>query len=141
MSRGDRFREVLEKRAAEAVDEAIEPRPVTGGLRERRIEWLSLGLSVVILGISYIFGGDALRVIFPLAAGGLLLVSAVLQKIIKNWNVSIITWALGAVLTAFGITHTIRLFQPENGFQFIYFLGSLVILAGLLILLQIFRRA
>jgi hypothetical protein len=146
---------VIEEQAAEfvtdAARDALEPQPKAGGLRERRIEWVTWGLSVMILGISIIFGGnkplsrdnDGLWLAFPLGAGGLMLISAVLQKILKNWNVSVITWFFGVLLLAAGIERFVAIWiiQDRQFFSFTYFLGSLVILAGLIILLQIFRRA
>ena len=122
--------------------EALEPQPKAGGLRERRIEWVTWGISIIIMGVSFLIGGDALTLVFPLLAGGLMLFSAVLQKILRNWNVSFITWGLGIILTAVGIERFIALFITLNRkFNPIFLVGGLIIITGLVVLLQIFRRA
>jgi hypothetical protein len=122
--------------------EALEPQPKAGGLRERRIEWVTWGISIIILGVSFLIGGDALTLVFPLLAGGLMLFSAVLQKILRNWNVSFITWGLGTILAAVGIERFIALFITLNrAFNPIFLVGGLIIITGLVVLLQIFRRA
>jgi len=149
--RSDRFRSVIEERAADAVmDKATEalqrkePRPKgpAGGLRERRIEWVTWGISIIILGVCFVIGGDALTLIFPLLAGGLMLFSATLQKILKNWNVSFITWGLGVILAAVGIERFIALFVTlDRTFNPIFLVGGLIIITGFVVLLQIFRRA
>jgi len=77
--------------------------------------------------------------LFPLLAGGLMLFSAVLQKILKNWNVSFITWGLGIILAAVCIERFIALFITLNRkFNPIFLVGGLIIITGLVVLLQIF---
>jgi hypothetical protein len=111
-------------------------------LRERRIEWVTWGISIIILGVCFVIGGDALTLIFPLLAGGLMLFSATLQKILKNWNVSFITWGLGVILAAVGIERFIALFVTlDRTFNPIFLVGGLIIITGFVVLLQIFRRA
>jgi hypothetical protein len=160
--RSDRFRRSITEPVADAAADAAvdaasgaarrifsrQPRE-TGGLREKRIEWVTWGISVIVLGITVLVGvgtpigqNDALWFIFPAAAGGLMMLSAVLQKIIRNWNVSIFTWTISALLMALAVERFVALFITLNrSFRPIYYLGGLILIVGFVILLQIFRRA
>lgn len=160
--RSDRFRRSITEPVANAATDAAvgaasdaaskifarKPRE-SGGLREKRIEWVTWGVSVIILGITVLVGvgtpigmNDALWFIFPASAGGLMLLSAVLQKIIRNWNVSIFTWTISALLMALAVERFVALFITLNrAFKPVYYFGGLILIVGFVILLQIFRRA
>ena len=135
----ERYRRILDE--GDKLESDAAPRR-RRGILERQVEWLSLGLSVVVLGFALLLKGIALTVLFPLIAGGILLTSAIVQKIGRNWNVSIVTWLLGVFLLSYGITQLLRLVQPSETFSFFtYFGGSVIILGGVVLLLQVFRRA
>jgi hypothetical protein len=153
--RSDRFRASLEDRAVDAVSDAagqaLEPKPKYGGMREQRIEWITWGVSIIVLGLCLtIFSGDlgplsgkndALWFWFPLISGGLMLGSAFAQKIINNWNVSFVTWGLGIILSALAVERIVAIWITQDRlFRFINYIGALIILTGLTIVLQIFRR-
>lgn len=156
--RSDRFRAALEDRAYDAVgnvtaqaSEALKPRPKAGGLIERRIEWITWGVSIIVLGLCLaVFNrplpplsgqNDALWFWFPLISGGLMLGSAFAQKIINNWNVSVFTWSLGTILSALAVERFIAIWLAQDrAFKFINYIGAVIILTGLIIVLQIFRR-
>jgi len=108
-------------------------------------------VSIVVLGLSLaVFNrplpplsgqNDALWLWFPVISGGLMLGSAFAQKIINNWNVSIFTWSLGTILLALAVERVIAIWIAlDRSFKFINYIGAVIILTGLIIVLQIFRR-
>ena len=110
---------------------------------ERRVEWLTLGLVVVLFGVALLSNSEIVQqIVFPLLGGGILMLSAIIQKIGRNWNVSLFTWILAVLLLAAGLTSTIGFYtpDPDDVFNFTYFWGSVIVLGGVAILLQIFRR-
>ena len=134
----EKYRRLLDDRDA---GQESAPDATGRSFLERQLEWLTLGLTIILFGLALLMQTQvALRVLFPVIAGAILLVSAIVQKIGRNWNVSIFTWALGVFLLAFGITNVLGALQPESSFNFTTFFGSLVVLGGVVVLLQIFRR-
>lgn len=115
-------------------------------LAEHQIEALAYGVTILLLGVGIILlisGNSAfLTRFFPLIGGGTLLGGGVYQKIIKAWNVSIFTWFFAILLMAIGITN-LAVSGMEDATILdgsIFFCGTLVIMAGGITLLQVFRR-
>ena len=127
---------------------------VTDSLHERRIEYLAWGSVVLIAGCSIILLAidtdaaiNALRIVSPLIAGGILLASGMVQRIIFGYPVSLVTWCASIVATAFGAMGLISLLieegtgsEPPTTTRLIVFIGLLVIISGMVIILQVFRR-
>lgn len=115
------------------------------GLTENQVESLANGSVVILLGISLIQAvtgsSEFLRLIFPMAAGGILLMSAIYQRFMRKWHVSIWTWFIALLL----VSYTITLFAAGDDagpFRWItYFFGILIIMAGIIRTLQVFRTS
>ena len=144
MSSSQKYRNILEGNEGDGdsrsdeFDERVAP---GRSFAERQLEWLTLGMSAILFGAALLLQNrDVMRIIYPLIAGSLILISAIVQKIGRNWNVSIFSWVIGVLLLSFGITNGLAAYQGVEGFNFVYFVGSIFILGGIVILLQIFRR-
>jgi hypothetical protein len=115
------------------------------GLSEGQVEALANGSVVILLGVSLIQAvtgsSEFLRILFPMLAGGILLTSAVYQRFVMKWHVSIWTWFLALLL----VSYTITLFvagDDAGPFRWItYFTGTLIIMAGIVRTLQVFRAS
>ncbi len=150
MSSSQRFRDLLNEDSSSQPDApqqaaAGSPRATTrGSLLEKRIEWLFWGLTVVFFGVSFILStpenNRSMLLYFPLLAGGLLLTTAIIQRIGFNWRVSIFTWVLGVLLMSLGISALIS-FITSSPIQIAHYFGAVVVLAGVVILVQIFRQS
>jgi|GEM_PF-6108718 len=119
---------------------------------ERRIEYLSWGLFVTLGGIALLLwatGGEDIREILwvavPIIGGGIMMVSGFLQRIIGGFHVSLLTWGVAIIGTSLGLTNIIALATDQTGFdniasQLLYMIGLMIIISGMVIMLQIFRR-
>lgn len=78
---------------------------------------------------------------FPLLGGALLMGSALYQRVVRGWHVGPITWLVAVLL----VSYTITLLVSDSGTGFLtwiaYFIGTLVIIMGLVLLMQAFRRS
>lgn len=114
------------------------------GLTERQVEYLAWGSTVILLGISLMMSvaGSArfLTLIFPLVAGGILTASSVYQRVVRGWHVGPLTWLTAILLISYTITLQLA-GEGTNIFKWIaYFLGTLTIMTGLILFLQVFRK-
>jgi len=119
---------------------------------ERRIEYLAWGSVVLIVGFSIILlaidtdtAKNFLLIGAPVLGGMILMFSGFVQRIIFNYKVSIVTWGTAIVGLAFGITQLIATLTEREGneyfvTQLLIFIGLLVIISGMVIILQVFRR-
>lgn len=122
----------------------------TGMFNERRIEYLAWGLVVLLTGIGIILlaiNTEAARSLLlvpgPLAVGGILLFSGFLQRIVFGYNVSILTWGVAVGAISFGLTQLIAMItelEDTTMNMVLYFFGILVVLSGMVIIMQVFRR-
>lgn len=150
MSSSQRFRDILDGDSAEQPQRGRSGRSqnmATGGTAmERKIEYFFWGLTVIFLGLAFIWDSTdpndnkPLLLFFPLVSGSLLMATAVIQKIGFNWNVSLVTWLLGIILMAFGIASLVSSINQEN-WRFVYFLGGAILMGGVALFIQIFRRS
>ena len=123
-------------------------------LHERRIEYLAWGTVVLLAGCAIIMlaidteaAANILRIVAPLTAGGILLGSGMVQRILFGYPVSLATWGTAIVATAFGSMELISLLikqatdsEPPISTRLIVFIGLLVIITGMVIILQVFRN-
>jgi hypothetical protein len=114
------------------------------GLTERQIESLAWGTTILLLGISLIQAvtgsSSFLTFFFPLLAGAILLGSAVYQRVVRGWHVGPLTWLVAILLVSYTIT-LLAAGESTGIFQWIaYFIGTLIIMLGIILLLQVFRR-
>lgn len=114
------------------------------GLTERQVEYLAWGSTIILLGVSLMMSvaGSAryLTLIFPLVAGGILMSSAIYQRVVRGWHVGPLTWLTAILLVSYTITLQLS-GDGTNIFKWIaYFLGTLTIMTGLTLFLQVFRK-
>lgn len=114
------------------------------GLSERQVEYLAWGSTVILLGVSLMMSvaGSArfLTLIFPLVAGGILMTASVYQRVVKGWHVGPLTWLTAILLVSYTITLQLSA-GGANIFQWVaYFLGTLTIMTGVILFLQVFRK-
>lgn len=113
-------------------------------LTERQVESLAWGSVVILLGISLMLAvtgnSQFVRIIFPLAAGFILLISSIYQRVVMGWHVGRLTWLTAVLLLSYTITLTIA--DDNAGFfrWIVYFTGTLVIMVGIVVLLQVFQE-
>lgn len=146
--RSRRGREDDEPRQRRQLGESDDEAPSGGlanwALTERQIEYLAWGSTVILLGISLMRAltgaSDALTFVFPLLAGGILTASAIYQRVVMGWHVGILTWFTAIMLVSYTIT--LQVAGDGTGiFSWIgYFLGTIIIMTGVTVLLQAFRR-
>lgn len=138
--RSDRRR----REQAEPPDRRRPDRSASWGLSERQVEYLAWGITVVLLGVSLIQAVTGstglLRFFFPLLAGAILMGSALYQRVVQGWHVGPMTWLMAILLLSYTITLMVS--GDDTGiFKWIaYFIGTLIIMTGLILLLQVFRR-
>ncbi len=113
------------------------------GLSERQVEYLAWGSTVLLLGISLmmVVGGssDFLTSLFPLLAGAILMGSALYQRVVMGWHVGPLTWLMAILLVSYTVTLQIA---GDTGFfkWIVYFIGTLIIMTGVILLMQVFRK-
>jgi hypothetical protein len=124
--------------------------PGLPAITERRVEYLAWGTVVLMMGCTVIFAAvdfsaalPYLRTGMPLLVGGILLISALVQRIIFSGSVSRFTWAFSIFSLAFGCTQLIAIATGSDNLfnQGIYFIGLMIVISGGVILLQILRPA
>jgi len=132
-------------RDSDDYDEPPRRRPrQSQGLSERQVEYLAWGSTILLLGISMmqaLTGSSGfLRFFFPLLAGLILSASSIYQRVVRGWHVGPLTWLIAGLLVSYTIT--LQIAGDGTGiFKWIaYFIGTLIIMTGLLLILQIFRR-
>ncbi len=114
------------------------------GLSERQIEYLAWGSTVLLLGVSLIQAVTGstgfLKFFFPLLAGAILMGASLYQRVVRGWHVGPMTWLMAILLLSYTITLMVS--GDDTGiFKWIaYFFGTLIIMTGLILLLQVFRR-
>lgn len=114
------------------------------GLSERQVEYLAWGSTILLLGVSMIQAitgsSSFLRIFFPLLAGSILSISSIYQRVVRGWHVGPLTWLISGLLVSYSIT--LQVAGSDTGiFKWIaYFIGTLIIMTGLLLILQIFRQ-
>jgi hypothetical protein len=120
-----------------------------GSFHERRIEYLAWGTVVLLAGFAIIMLAvdteasiDILRIVAPLLAGSILLASGLLQRIAFGYAVSPLTWGTAIFGVAFGLTQLMAELtgQEDVTTQVLYFTGLMVIISGMVIILQVFRK-
>lgn len=119
---------------------------------ERRIEYLAwgsvillAGFGIILLAIDTEFTRDLLLIAGPLTVGAILLSSSFLQRIVFGFSVSLFTWGAAVLTSAFGLTQLIAALTDTRSSentpnQILYFFGLLVIISGMVVILQVFRR-
>ncbi len=119
---------------------------------EHRIEYLAwgsvtllIGFGIILLAIDTEFTQDLLLIAGPLTIGAILLFSSFLQRIVFGYAVSLFTWGAAVITSAFGLTQLIAALTETRGTenlqnQVLYFFGLLVIISGMVVILQVFRR-
>lgn len=117
-----------------------EQRPL---LTERQVEALSIGSVVILLGVSLIQAVTSssafLSFLFPMLAGGILMASAVYQRLVMGWRVNPLTWVFAILLVSYTITLFVAGDDSGPLLWIAYFIGTLIIMAGVVITLRVFR--
>lgn len=141
----DEFRPFTKRSLGRSLDELRNP------MSERRIEYFAWGLVVLLAGCGIILLAvdrqavdNILLIVGPLMVGGVLFGSGFLQRLVFGFDVSLVTWGVAVLSTAFGLTQLIAFLTDRTGTdhlqnQAIYFVGLMVILAGVVIIMQVFR--
>lgn len=119
-----------------------------GFVSERQIEYIAWGSSILLLGIAIIImalnpegTGEYVLPGIGLLAGSILMAGGLVQRIVFGFHVSRSTWMVAITLTALSLTRVIALAsdqQDDVGVQSIFFFGFMVVMAGLVIMLQVF---
>ncbi|MFP4321779.1 MAG: hypothetical protein ACLFTK_04930 [Anaerolineales bacterium] len=118
-------------------------------MRERRIEYLAwgtvvlgAGLCIIILAIDFEATNRIVFVMAPLLGGLILLASGFLQRVVFGYHVSVLTWGTAILGVAFGTTSFIGRVVADTTIltQGLIFIGLLIVLAGLVIIGQVFSR-
>jgi hypothetical protein len=141
-----RYEEDLPERRDTPVRRSSGP---TSYLQEHQIEALAAGLTLLMIGMGIIVGvvtGNYtfLIKIFPLLGGSILLGGALFQRLIMGWQVNIASWGFAALFLAIGITEIFNREEVLNRSAnvvtgSVFFCGTFVMMAGIVIVLQVFR--
>lgn len=117
---------------------------------EHRIEYLAWGSVVLLAGFAIILlaidpegAFSFLRIVAPLLGGSILLASGLLQRVGFGYGVSPFTWAVAILGVALGLTQLMAMMTDQKNdltTQGLYFTGLMVIISGMVIILQVFRK-